>query len=116
MKVENVNLIFSVYDKRDDFNFDVVNFPFMDSCIPKKSALGVYHSQLIRYARICSNFIDFKCKGKNLTVRLRNQGYMAKDLKTLTLRFYNDRQALISKYNINSANDFLRRFYSFKLI
>ena len=108
MKVENVNLIFSVYDKRDDFNFDVVNFPFMDSCIPKKSALGVYYSQLIRYARICSNFIDFKCKGKNLTVRLRNQGYMAKDLKTLTLRFYNDRQALISKYNINSANDFLK--------
>ena len=108
MKVENVNLMFSVYDKRDDFNFDIVNFPFMDSCIPKKSALGVFYSQLIRYARICSNFMDFKFKCKNLSVRLRRQGYLAKDLKTLTLRFYNDRQVLVSKYNIHSANDFLR--------
>ena len=108
MKVENVNLMFSIYDKRDDFNFDIVNFPFMDSCIPKKSALGVFYSQLIRYARICSKFMDFKFKCKNLSERLRTQGYLAKDLKTLTLRFYNDRQALISKFNINSANDFLK--------
>ena len=108
IKVENDNLMFSIYDKRDDFNFEIVNFPFMDSCIPKKSALGVYYSQLIRYARINSKFIDFKFKSKNLCVRLRTQGYLDKDLRTLTLRFFNDRQILVSKYNINNANDFLR--------
>ena len=52
LKIESENSIlkFSVYDKRDDFSFDIVNFPYIDSCIPKKSAFGVYYSQLIRYA------------------------------------------------------------------
>ena len=36
------NLTFSLYDKRDDFSFDIVNFPFLDSCIPRKPALGLF--------------------------------------------------------------------------
>ena len=105
---QNGNLIFTVYDKRDDFNFSIVNYPFIDSCIPKKSALGVYTSQLIRYARICSHFDDFKSKSKILVSKLKNQGYTDNDLKRLTLRFFKDRQALLNKYNINDANIFLR--------
>ncbi len=46
--IHNSMLTFSIYDKRDDFNFNIVNFPFMESCIPKKSALGGFFSQLIR--------------------------------------------------------------------
>ena len=37
----------TVYDKRDDFNFKIVKFPFMDSNIPAKPAYGVYISQLV---------------------------------------------------------------------
>ena len=56
-----------VYDKRDDFNFDIVNFPYMCSNIPAKSTYGVYISQLIRICRICDNksilvfFQDINC-------------------------------------------------------
>ena len=39
------------------FGFYIVNFPFMSSNIPSAPAYGVYASQLIRYARCCSNFI-----------------------------------------------------------
>ena len=46
----------SVYDKRDDFSFRIVNFPHMDSNIP---AYGVYISQLVRYVRICTSKLDF---------------------------------------------------------
>ena len=35
----------SVYDKREDFDFRIVNFPFMDSNIPATPANGVYVSQ-----------------------------------------------------------------------
>ena len=42
-----------LYDKRDDFNFFIVNFPFIDSNIPESPAYGVFISQLIRYARVC---------------------------------------------------------------
>ena len=38
----------SVYDEREDFDFRIVNFPFMDSNIPARPAYGVYVSQLVR--------------------------------------------------------------------
>ena len=49
----------SVYDKKEDFNFKIVNFPYLDSNIPRNPAYGVYISQLVRYARICSRKDDF---------------------------------------------------------
>ena len=44
-----------IYDKRDDFDFDIVNFPFLDGDVPRHPSYGVYISQLIRFARVCSN-------------------------------------------------------------
>jgi hypothetical protein len=49
-----------IYDKRDDFNFKIINFPNMCSNIPASPAYDVYISQLIRYARASSNYSDFK--------------------------------------------------------
>ena len=31
-----------IYDKRDDFDFDIVNFPFLDGNIPRATSYGVY--------------------------------------------------------------------------
>ena len=31
-----------VFDKRDNFNFHIVNFPFLNSNIPLKPAYGIY--------------------------------------------------------------------------
>ena len=45
----------SVYDKRNNFSFRIVNFPHMDSNIPTNPAYGVYISQLVRYVRICTS-------------------------------------------------------------
>ena len=44
------------YDKRDDFNVPIVNFPFICSNIPAAPAYGVYISQLIRYSRACGSY------------------------------------------------------------
>ena len=44
-----------IYDKRDDFNFEIVNFPFLDGYFPCSPSYGVYISQLIYFARVCSN-------------------------------------------------------------
>jgi hypothetical protein len=48
-----------MYDKREDFNFKIINFPNMWSNIPGSPAYGVYILQLIRYARANSNYSDF---------------------------------------------------------
>ena len=42
-----------IYDKRDDFDFDIVKFPFLDGDVPRSASYGVYISQLIS---ICSSF------------------------------------------------------------
>ena len=48
-----------IYDKRDDFNFDIVNFPFLDGDVPQCPSYGVYISQLIRFSNASSHVTDF---------------------------------------------------------
>ena len=48
-----------IYDKQDDFNFEIVNFTFLDGDVPRSPSYGVYISQLICFARVCSNVDDF---------------------------------------------------------
>ena len=40
-----------IYDKRDDFNFEISNSPFLDGDVPRSPFCGVYILQLIRFAR-----------------------------------------------------------------
>ena len=67
-----------LYDKRDDFDFHIVNFPFLSSNMPSGPSYGVYISRLIRYARCCSHYDDdFRYRHKCLVDRLLSQGYIA---------------------------------------
>ena len=69
-------IVFSkIYDKQDDFNFEIVNFPFLDGDVPHSPSYGVYISQLIRFARVCSNVDDFNNRDLFLTAKLLKQGY-----------------------------------------
>ena len=63
-----------IYNKRDDFNFEIINFPNMFSNIPASAAYGVYISQLIRFARDRSNYSDFLKRHLYLRNRLLDQG------------------------------------------
>ena len=53
-----------IYDKRVDFDFDIVNFPFLDGDVPRSTSYGVYISQLIRFARVSSHVDDFNTRYK----------------------------------------------------
>ena len=44
-----------VSSKIYDFNFEIVDFLFLDEDVPRSPSYGVYISQLIRFARVCSN-------------------------------------------------------------
>ena len=44
-----------IYDKRDYFDFDIVNFTFLDGDVPRSASYGIYNSQLIRFARVSSH-------------------------------------------------------------
>ena len=87
-----------LYDKHDDFDFHIVNFPYLSSNIPSDPSYGVYISQLIRYARCCSHYGDFRCCHKCLVDRLLSKGYIALRLEKSFKKFYGRYQDLIEKY------------------
>ena len=49
-----------------DFDFDIVNFPFLDGDVPRSTSYGVYISQLICFARASSYVADFNTCNKLL--------------------------------------------------
>ena len=53
-----------IYDRREDFDFDIVNFPFLDGDVPRSTSYGIYISQLIRFARVSSHVTDFNARNK----------------------------------------------------
>ena len=63
-----------IYDKRDDFDFEIVNFPFLDVDVPRSTSYGVYISLLIRFARASSYVADFNTRNKLFTQKLLKQG------------------------------------------
>ena len=66
---------YKIYDKRDDFDFKIVNFPFLDGDVPRTASYGVIISQLIRFARVSNHVTDFNTRNKLLIAKLLNQGY-----------------------------------------
>ena len=89
-----------IYDKRDDFNFEIVNFPFLDGDVPRSPSYGVYISQLIRFARVYSNVDDFNNRNLFLTAKLLKQGYRYHKILKAFSKFYHRHSELIVKYNI----------------
>ena len=89
-----------IYDKRDDFDFDIVNFPFLDGDVPRRSSYGVYISQLIRFARVCSHVDYFNTHNKCLTAKLLKLGYRCHKLRKAFSKFYRRHYELISKFNV----------------
>ena len=87
-----------LYDKRDDFDFHIFNFPFLSSNIPSGPSYGIYISQLIRYERCYSHFDDVRYRHTCLVERLLSQGYIALRLEKSFKKFYGRYQNLIEKY------------------
>ena len=44
LSITNSIVLSKIYDKQDDFNFEIVNFPFLEGGVPH--SYGVYISQL----------------------------------------------------------------------
>ena len=83
-----------------------MNFPFMSSNIPSAPTYGVYASQLIRYARCCSNYGDFLLRHRALVTRLLSQGYKVNRLSNTFKKFYDRHTDLVGQYKKNVCQMF----------
>ena len=91
-----------IYDKWDNFNFEIVNFPFLDRDVPHSPSYGVYILQLFRFARVSSNASDCNNRNQFLTSWLSKEGYIYsyKKIRKSFSKLYHRHSGLIVKYNI----------------
>jgi len=107
----NATLTTKLYDKRDDFNFLIVNYPFLESNIPSYPSYGVYMSQLIRYSRTCDSYQDYIHRSVLLTKKLLSRVFIETRLISTLKKFFSRYHHLTLPYRVSvttMANDICR--------
>ena len=102
--ISQSHLKFKIYDKRDDFSFPIVNFPFLDGDVPLAPSFGVYISQLVRYARVCSDVSDFNERNLCITEKLLSQGFRFHKLVKTFGKFFRRYKVLVLKFGCTCNN------------
>ena len=64
IRVKDDKFVTGIYHKVDDFNFEVICYPFPDSNIHSSLGYSTFYSQLIRFHRLCNNKSDFLFRAK----------------------------------------------------
>ena len=100
LSISNGFVSSTFYNTRDDFDFNILNFPFLDGDVPRRPSYGVYISQLITFARVCCHVEDFYARNKCLTAKRLKQGYRYHKLRKAFSKFYRRHHELISKFNV----------------
>ena len=80
ISVENMEIVTSIYDKRDDFPFKIVNFPDLSGNIPNDGSYGVFIAQTLRYMKACSKYRDFMERTQRLMAQLVQQNFNQKKI------------------------------------
>ena len=90
--------ITKTYDKRDSYSFEIVSYPDLSGNIPQNAAYGVYTSQIIRYARVCSDRMDFLDRVKLLKDKLKTKGFVDIKLDKTARKCLHKNQWILRKY------------------
>ena len=107
IKVIGSDVHTSVYDKRDDFGFPIVNFPWLNGDVPRLPSYGVYISQLVRFARCCTSVSDFHSKNLQITYKLLTQGYRYYKFRKTFGKFFRLYSDLLSKFGKISFQEYV---------
>ena len=100
LSISNDIVSTKIYDKRDDFDSEIVNFPFLDGDVPRSTSYGVYISQLIRFAGASSYVADLNTRNKLFPQKLLKQGYQYHELRKPFSKSYRRYYDLISKFQV----------------
>jgi ubiquitin C-terminal hydrolase len=113
--IDNV-FITGIYHKVDDFNFEVINFPFPDSNIDTSLGYKTFYSQLVRFARLCSCREDFYHRTQLTFNKLLHRGYDCASLRKYFFRFCSKYNWVLAKYNHSSTFTFWKACLQFDKI
>ena len=100
----------TLYDKRKDYSFNVISYPFLDGNIPKNLSYGVFISQLVRFANINTTVEGFYSNICDLVKKLVNQGFNLAALRKKFLKFYNSKLNIWCKYGVDIYDRVIKIF------
>jgi len=110
VQINNLHCTLKIYDKRDDFDFNIVIFPQLDGDVPSSPSYGIYLSQLIRFARLCNRVDDFHEQNSIMSRKLLKQGFLYHKLRKAFGKFYNRHFDLVKQFN-SSLNNLIEGVY-----
>ena len=76
IRVVDGKFVTGIYHKVDDFNFEVINYPFPQSNIHSMLGYTTFCSQLIRFLRLCNNINDSLFRATLSYSKLIKRGYI----------------------------------------
>ena len=100
LSISNGFVSSNIYDKHEDFDFDIANCPFLDGDVPRSTSYGVYICQLIRFARVSSHVAIFSARNKSLIAKFLQQGYRYHKIRKTFSKFYRRHYELVSKFSV----------------
>ena len=108
--LQNGKFKYSLFDKRNNFNFEVISYPFLSGNIPRIPSYGVYVSQLIRFCNVCSESLTNMVT--QLNTKLIKQGFEMESLKRKFQQFSSKYIHLWSKFGIDiTSTDYLNSVF-----
>ena len=93
--------LYRSYDKRDDFQFPICNYPHLTGNVPLASSYGVYLSQLVRFCDINQQWKSFISDVRKMTKKFIEQGFMLKHLRRQFIKFYEKHINKWAKYGVD---------------
>ena len=99
-----------LYDKRKDYEFDVISYPFLDGNIPKNLSYGVFISQLTRFANVNTTVEDFYSNISDLVNKLENHGFNKSSLRKKFVKYYHSRMNNWCKFGVDIFDQVIMNF------
>ena len=91
--------ITNIYDKREDYAFKIINFPNLKGNIPYCDSYSTFTTELVRYAKGCTMFKDFKERTMNLVKKLIKDSFFNNKLLSKTFsKFCRNHVFIILKF------------------
>ena len=98
IKIDNNKFMTSLYDKRDNFNFDIVRMPHKCSNIPSKMFNSTISAELLRISKASTSYCVFLKAAKVLIHRMTKQGAAINTLSFSLRKMLNNHSEISTKF------------------
>ena len=89
--ITNSKFNYTLYDKRNDYDFNVISLPNLKSNVPVSPTYSVLYSQILRYFNATNNIDDFCNNVRALRLKMLNQNFRKHGIHMQISKFLNSR-------------------------